>query len=430
MTAYDLDTLVDRTSMGSSKWTAMGEAARTADVDLERCRDTAGAPIAPFSVADLDLANAPEIIDALQGALARGLVLGYTVPTDHYLGAVTGWMRRRHGWDVDPDWIRVTPGVIPAFTWAIRELTAPGDGIIVQTPAYYPMYRSITSSGRRIVRNPLVESAGRFHLDLDELEQLAKDPSTTMLLLCSPHNPTGRVWERWELEEIARIVLENDLLLVSDEIHADLVQEGHEHLVASTIDPRLAERTLVLTSPSKSFNLAGLGIANAIIPDPGLRARLTEARDDLGFDNPNVLGAVACEAAYTRAEPWLDAVNELVARNHRRVREIFAERLPAVRVCDLEGTYLQWIDLRALGLPHEELTRLHACEAMLYCDEGAVFGPEGEGFARLVIATPTPVLEAALDRLCSAYERALAERPGAQRRDAQKRSAMVSSRAL
>ncbi|PWH07340.1 pyridoxal phosphate-dependent aminotransferase [Brachybacterium endophyticum] len=407
MTRYDLETLVDRSAMGSSKWEAMASGADLAGIDLAAQHERCGGAIAPFSVADLDLAHPPEITEALQRAITGGLVLGYTVPTASYLDAVRTWMRRRHGWEVDPEWVRVTPGVISAFTWAIREFTAPGDGVIVQTPGYYPMYRSISSSDRRLVRNPLVERDGRFRLDLELLEQQARDPRTTMLLLCSPHNPTGRVWERGELTELARIVEENDLLLVSDEIHADLTQPGHRHSSILTVAPQLAGRTLVLTSPSKSFNLAGLQIANAIIPDAGLRDRFTAVRDDLGFDNPNVLGAIACHAAYTRAEPWLDEVNELVGRNHALVREVLARRLPQARVADLEGTYLQWIDLRGLGLDAEQLQRVHTCEAFVFADEGPLFGPEGEGFVRLVIATPTSVLEAALERLCTAYLRAL-----------------------
>ena len=395
MSRYDLDTLVDRTAMGASKWAAMHAAAASAGTDLAAHEG----PIAPFSVADLDLPCVPEILEALQSALAGGLVLGYTVPTAEYLAAVTGWMRDRHDWEGDPAWVRVTPGVIPAFTLAIRELTAPGDGVIVQTPAYYPMFSSIESSDRRVVRNPLVERDGRFRIDLALLEEQAADPRTTALLFASPHNPTGRVWERDELAEVARIVVEHDLLLISDEIHFDLVQPGHRHTVVTEVDPRLAERTLVLTSTSKTFNTAGLGIANAIIPDAGLRDRFTAARDALGFDNPNVLGAVAVHAAYTRAGDWVDALNALVGRNHERVRAFMAEHLPAIRVTPLEGTYLQWLDLRALGLDAAELARITTGEAALFLDEGTVFGPEGAGFERINIATPTPVLEAGLERL-------------------------------
>ncbi|GAA1323771.1 pyridoxal phosphate-dependent aminotransferase [Brachybacterium rhamnosum] len=404
MTRYDFETLVDRTAMGSSKWAAMHRAAAAHGTDLT----AHDGPIAPFSVADLDLPNAPEIIEALQEALAGGLVLGYTVPTEAYLDAVTGWFARRHDWHVEPEWVRVTPGVIPAFTLAIREFTAPGDGVIVNTPAYYPMFPSIESSGRRVVRNPLVEREGRFRIDLDLLEEQARDPRTTALLFASPHNPTGRVWERKELEAVARIVVEHDLLLISDEIHHDLVQPGHRHTVVTEVDPALAERTLVLTSTSKSFNIAGLGIANAVIPDPGMRDRFTRARDDLGFDNPDVLGAVAVQAAYTRAEGWLDELIALVGRNQAVLTAFFAEHVPSARVAPLEGTFLSWVDLRPLGLDAERLARLSAGEAALFLDEGTVFGPEGAGFERFNIATPTPVLEAGLERLRRALDAALA----------------------
>ncbi|MGY5765791.1 MalY/PatB family protein [Brachybacterium sp. DNPG3] len=407
-TAYDFETLVDRTAMGSSKWIAMHRTAERFGADLSV--PEGAEPIAPFSVADLDLPQAPEIVEAIRDALADGFILGYSLPTPGYRDAVAGWLRRRHGWDVDPAWIRTTPGVIPAFTIAIRTFTAPGDGIILPTPSYYPMFGAIEKSGRRIVRSPLVERDGRWRLDLELLEEQAKDPRTTMLLFCSPHNPTGRVWEREELEAVARIALDNDLLIVSDEIHFDLVQPGHEHTVLATLGEDVAARTITLTSPSKSFNIAGLQLANAIVPDPALRERFGAEIDALGFDNPGAVGAIAAEAAYTRAEPWLDALIALVGRNHELVKAFFAEHFPQVRVADLEGTYLQWLDLRGLGFSADELERIHVVDALLFLDEGPIFGPEGEGFTRVVLATPTHVLEAALERLRLAYDRALAAR--------------------
>lgn len=405
-TAYDLETLVDRTSMGSSKWLAMHRTAARFGADLSV--DDGQEPIAPFSVADLDIPQAPEIVGAIREALDDGFVLGYSMPTPGYLDAVTSWMRERHGWEIDPAWIRTTPGVIPAFTIAIRTFTEPGDGIILPTPAYYPMFGSIERSGRRIVRSPLVERDGRWRLDLELLEEQAKDPRSTMLLFCSPHNPTGRVWERDELEAVARIAVDNDLFIVSDEIHFDLLQPGHEHTVLATLGEDVAARTIVLTSPSKSFNVAGLQLANAIVPDRALRDRFTTEVHALGFDNPGAVGAIACEAAYTRGGPWLDELIALVGRNHEVIRAFFAEHFPQVRVADLEGTYLQWVDLRGLGIDADELERIHVVEARLFLDEGTVFGPEGEGFTRFVIATPTHVLEAALERLRIAYDRALA----------------------
>lgn len=391
--AYDFTTLVDRTAMGSSKWTVMHAAAPGG---------AAGEGIAPFSVADLDLPNAPEITDGLIEALQGGLVLGYTVTTPEYVEAVTGWFARRHGWTVDPEWIVLSPGIIPAFSLAIRALTASGDGVIVQTPGYYPFFDAIALNDRRVVRNPLVQHEGRFRIDFEELERQARDPRTTMLLFCSPHNPTGRVWEEGELAEVARIVVDNDLVLVSDEIHCDLALPGHRHTVAASLGEDIAQRALVLTSPSKSFNIAGMATSNVIIPSAALRERFARELLATGHQNPNILGALACQLAYTRGEAWLDALIELIAHNQQVVRDFCAERLPQVIVADLEGTYLQWLDLRGLGLSAEELARRNI-EAGLFFDEGGIFGPEGEGFERLVIACPTDTLLAGLERMRRAY---------------------------
>jgi cystathionine beta-lyase len=389
---YDFTTLVDRTAMGSSKWLGMHRTARENHDGAD-----ARPGIAPFSVADLDMPNAPEIVTGLQDALSTR-VLGYTAPTPEYLASVSGWMRRRHDWQVPTEWICHSPGIVPAFNLAIRELSAPGDRIILQTPAYYPFFGAIENSGRELVRNPLVERDGRFGLDLDQLEEQARDPRATMLLLCSPHNPTGRVWDRDELEAIGRIVVDNDLLLISDEIHFDIVQPGVRHRPIASLSEEIAARTVTLTAPSKSFNLAGLGLGNVIISDPGLRERFTSARDALGLDNPNNLGMIACQLAYDRAEPWLDAMIDLIGRNHQVLTDFFARHFPQVRVAPLEATFLAWVDLRGLGLSGERLHEV-LMAADLYLDEGTVFGPEGEGFERIVIATPTHVLEEALERL-------------------------------
>jgi putative C-S lyase len=395
---HDFTTLVDRTPMAASKW-----------VQMHRTAERAGAAplsagIAPLSVADLDLPLAPEIRDGLREAL-EDFVLGYTAVTDRYREVVATWLRHRHGWEVPPEWVEHTPGIIAAFTLAIDTFSAPGDGVIVQTPAYYPFFRSIGDSGREIVRNPLVEVEGRWRIDLDLLERQAQDPRHTILLFASPHNPTGRVWEQDELEAVARIALENDLLVISDEIHHDLLQPGHEHTVLADLGKEVASRSIVLTSASKSFNLAGLQLGNTVIPDEDLRRRFVDARDRLGFDNPNALGTVALELAYTRAAGWLDDLIDLVGHNHRVLTERITKAFPEARVADLEGTFLAWVDLRGLGLDAEELRRRNEAEALLYLDEGTVFGPEGAGFERFNIATPTAVLEAALDRMVTAYGR-------------------------
>ncbi len=391
MPNHDFTTLVDRSAMGSVKWRLMHEA-----------NPSVPPGIAPFSVADLDLKNAPEIIAGLQSFLDEA-VLGYTMAPEPYTQAVLGWMRRRHGWEVDPDWLVPTSGVVPAFFNAIRCFTEPGDGVIIQTPAYYPFYQAIERNRRRLARNPLVLRDGRFRIDFDHLRELARDPANKLLLLCSPHNPTGRVWAREELQQVADIVLANDLVLVSDEIHFDLVLPGYRHTVVSTLGEEIARRTVVCTAPSKTFNLAGMATSNIVIPDPDLRRRFVAGLEAIGFLFPNVLGYKACELAYTRGEAWLEGLLQLVQRNHERVRRFLAERLPAVTVFDLEGTYLQWMDFRALGRSAEELQTLHEQQAMVFFDEGTIFGEEGAGFERMNLAAPEATVQQALERLAACH---------------------------
>lgn len=391
MSNYDFTTLVDRTAQSSAKWAAMHEA------------NPAIPPgIPPFSVADLDLPLAPEIRRGLQDFLETGIP-GYTRPPQAFINATVGWMQRRHQWTVDPAWLVQSNGVVSAIFTAVRAFTAPGDGVIVQTPAYYPFYAAIESKGRRVARNPLVLRDGHYTIDFDDLAHLAADPANKLLLLCSPHNPTGRVWTPEELRRIAGIALANDLIVVSDEIHFDLILPGHRHTVFATLDTNIAQRTLVCTAPSKTFNLAGLQASNIVIPNAGLRERFTAERNATGFIFLTTLGYKACELAYNQAEPWLDGLLALIEHNRQVLHAFMAEHLPHVRVFDLEGTYLQWMDFRAFGKSAEALQRINEQEAMVFFDEGTVFGPEGTGFERMNLATPTAALEAALQRLARAY---------------------------
>ncbi|MFC7787814.1 MalY/PatB family protein [Microbacterium sp. MAHUQ-60] len=391
--AYDFETTVDRTGTGAAKWEHM----RTVNPAVP-------AGISPFSVADLDLKLAPEIIDGLHEHL-QDAVLGYTVATDDYWDAVTGWFRERHGWSVDREHILLAPGVVPAFNTAVRAVTAPGDGVIVQTPAYYPFFGAIEGNDRVVVRNPLVLRDGRWRIDLDDLAEKAADPRTTALLFCSPHNPTGRVWEHAELEAIWRIARDNDLTVISDEIHFDLLMPGIQHTVFSTLNEDAAARSIICTAPSKTFNLAGMATSNIVISDEGLREKYAAEQRRTGFFTLNALGFQACRLAYTKAGGWLDGLIDLVHGNHELVRSFLAERMPEVVVHDLEGTYLQWMDFRALGLTAEELERLHQQDALVFFDEGAMFGPEGEGFERMNLAAPRRAIADALERLAQAHGR-------------------------
>ena len=391
MSPYDFSTVIDRTGTGSRKWDIMKQLVP----DLP-------SGICPFSVADLDIPHPPEIIQGLIDHLASGAILGYTTPTAQYRRVVADWMERRHGWQVDPEWIRDSPGIVTAFFAAVAAFTEPGDGVIIQTPAYYPFFMAIDRQDRTLAANPLILSDGAYVIDYDGLERLAKDPKNKILLFCSPHNPTGRVWKREELAEVARICRENDVVLLSDEIHFDLVMPGHEHTVMAKLDD-LPEHVIVCTAPSKSFNLAGMHTSNIIIPNPETRERWTTQMMSTGFFSLTTLGYKACELAYTRGEAWLDGLVALVAHNHEVLKAYMAEHLPEVHVFDLEGTYLQWMDFRAFGLPADELERIMTTEAFCFFDEGYIFGAdEGSGFERMNIACPTDAMVAALERVTTA----------------------------
>jgi len=384
---YDFETLVDRSGMGSSKWEQM----KAAKSDVSE-------GIVPFSVADMELRNPPEIIEGLKRFLDTA-ILGYTLPTESYLDAVRLWMRRRHDWEIESEWILGAEGVVGAFFSAIRAFSEPGDGIIVQTPAYYPFYRAVEKNGRRLVRNPLVDTGDTYLIDYEDLERKARDPRTTVLLFCSPHNPTGRVWTTEELRRVGEICLRNGVLIVSDEIHFDLVMPGRRHKVFATVSEELADNMIVCTAPSKTFNLAGMHASNIVIPNRALRGRYRREVEASGFFSLSILGYKACEIAYTQCEAWLDELIAHVHGNHLALKAFLESEIPAIKVYGLEGTYLQWMDFRGLGLSPDRLERRLHEKAELFFDEGYVFGEEGSGFERMNLACPRSTLMEALGRL-------------------------------
>lgn len=383
---YDFETVVNRANTGSSKWEQM-----------KRWNPDVKADTVPFSVADMELKNPPEIIEGLKEYLNTA-VLGYTVPTSDYFDAVCGWMKGRHGWEVKPEWIVNSPGVVAAFHSAIRALTQPGEGVIVMTPVYYPFYDAIEKNGRKVVRNPLINAGRTYLVDFADLERKAADPRNKLLLFCSPHNPVGRVWSREELERIGEICLRNNVLIISDEIHFDIVMPGHRHTVFAKISEELADSMVICTAPSKTFNLAGMQTSNIIIPNREIRDAYVNEVEAQGFFTLNIMGFRACEIAYTRCGAWLDEFLQLVHKNHLQLRKYLEENIPEIKVYGMEGTYLQWMDFNGLGLGRYELEELMH-ESELFFDEGYIFGDEGDGFERMNLACPTPVMMKALERL-------------------------------
>jgi cystathionine beta-lyase len=384
---YDFETVIDRTDMGSSKWEEMLEA----NPDVSK-------GIVPFSVADMELKNPPEVIEGLKEYIVS-IVLGYTMPTKSYLNAVCGWMKKRHSWDIKPDWIVGSAGVVGAFFTAIRALTDPGDGVIIMSPVYYPFYFAIEKNNRTVVKNPLINTGSTYEIDYKDLEKKAQNPKNKVLLFCSPHNPVGRVWKKEELEKVGEICLRNNVLIISDEIHFDLIMPGHNHTVFASISNELANNMVVCTAPSKTFNLAGMQTSNIIIPNKKIREAYTKITESNGSGELNILGYKACEIAYTKCEGWLDELIKLIYHNHLELKKYIEENIPKIKVYDLEGTYLQWMDFRALGLNKKELEAFNQKKAQLFFDEGYMFGDEGTGFERMNLACPTKVLMEALKRL-------------------------------
>ena len=387
MKKYDFETVVNRRGTGSMKWHELEEYNCPEDV-------------IPFSVADMELKNMPEVVEGLKEFLDNS-ILGYANPTEQYKAAVCGWMERRHGWVVRPEWIVDTPGVINAFFTAVHAFTQPGDNVLLLTPVYYPMYMAARRNGRGLAESPLIrDEAGVYHVDWADFEAKAKDPKTTLFLLCSPHNPASRVWSREELARMAQICLDNGVLICSDEIHNDLIMPGYQHTVLAALGEDVAQHSVICTAPSKTFNLAGLQTSNILIPNESLRERF---RREMGHHdgNPkcNILGLEGCRLAYTYGDQWLEQVLELIHTNCRLVTDFLAREFPAVRVTPLEGTYLLWMDFNPLGIESKELDRILKEDAHLLFDDGAVFGNAGAGFQRWNLACPSAYIKRGLERL-------------------------------
>ncbi len=386
---YDFTSFIDRSNTGSSKWEQMGG-----------WNPQVSKGVVPFSVADMEFKNPPEITEGLKKYLDTA-ILGYTQPTGNYLHAVCDWMKKRHNWIIEPDWIVGTPGVVNAFFLAVKTLTNSGDGIIIQPPVYYPFYAAIARNQRMVVKNPLIFTGSNYCIDYDDLELKARDPGNKVLLFCSPHNPVGRVWTPDELARVGEICLRNNVLIISDEIHFDLIMPGHQHTVFANVAEELADHMIVCTSPSKTFNLAGLQTSNIIIPNPQIRKAYVKEMASNGSLSLNILGYMACEIAYTQCEEWLNQLLQVVYHNHLELKTFIEKNLPLIKAFDLEGTYLQWMDFRGLGLDQQELERFLHFEAQLFLDEGYIFGEEGSGFERMNIACPTKIMLDGLKRLAA-----------------------------
>nr|WP_314464764.1 MalY/PatB family protein [uncultured Clostridium sp.] len=388
MSKYNLETISKRFLVGSKKWDEITQFHPEIDED-----------IIPFSVADMELDTASEIKEGLKKYI-EDHVLGYANPTQAFYDAVCRWMTDRHNWVIKPEWILTTSGVISALYSAVNVYTKPGEGVMLMTPVYYPMYNAISVNDRVLVENKLVNNNGHYEIDFEDFEAKVKDPNTKLLILCSPHNPSSRVWTMEELERIGRLCIDNGVLIVSDEIHFDLVMPGYKHIVFANISEEFAQHSIICTAPSKTFNLAGLQTSSIIIPNEELRKAFRDHQlKEEANPKSNVLGYEANRIAYTECDAWLDKVNELIYKNNQIVEAFMEREFPQVKITKMEGTYLLWMDFNPLGIEYKELAKLLRIEAKLFFDDGYIFGEQGEGFERWNLACPTRYIQEGLERL-------------------------------
>ena len=360
------------------------------------------ADILPFWVADMDFRAPVPVIDALKARAEHG-IFGYTQVKDDYFAVLQNWFRTRHDWTVERRELILTPGVVFAIATAIRAFTIKGDAVLIQQPVYYPFANMIRQNERVIVDNPLRLIEGRYEIDFADFEQKIIEHRVKLFILCSPHNPVGRVWTRAELEQIAAVCLRHNVIVVADEIHEEFVRPGFRHVPFASLSEEAAAITVTCTSPSKTFNLAGLQISNIFIRNTLLRRRFKEELGRTGYDEPNTLGLTGAKAAYEHGAEWLAQLLAYIEENHSRTKSFLAAHLPKVQIIEPEGTYLLWLDFRAYGLSDEALNEKIIREAHLWLDDGPIFGAGGSGFQRINIACPWATLETGLQNLAKAF---------------------------
>ncbi len=384
---YNFDKKIDRRGTSSVKWDKVDEVFNRED-------------IIPLWVADSDWETAPEIIESLKARVEHG-VFGYTFPTEEYKNVIVDWYKKRYDWEIESDWITLLSGVVPGINIALRALTRPGDSVVVQPPVYYPFFSAVENNGNILLENQLVikEENGRkkYKIDWLDLEKMIRNnPGTSALIFCHPHNPVGRVWQLDELNKLLDIAEKYNLMIISDEIHADFVYNG-QHQPLAAIRPEMREQILTISAPSKSFNIAGLATAYAIIPDSNYKKKFQKAAEGIQPAS-KPLGLTALKAAYEDGENWLDSQNKYIEDNYKLVNNRIAD-IPGIEMIESEGTYLVWLDFRQTGLTDQELEDLLFHEAKVGLEPGHWFGKGGRGFFRMNLATQRYNIEEALDRL-------------------------------
>ena len=384
---YNFDEIIDRSGTNSSKWEP--------DVLKELFGES---DLMPFWVADMDFKVAEPIVEAIVKAAQHG-IYGYSNRPASYYQAIIDWTERRFGWKLEKEWIEYTPGIVPAVNYAIQAFCMPGDNVLIQQPVYYPFANAINNNGCHVVSNDLIFDGEKYNMDIKDLEEKLKDPKTTMMILCSPHNPVSRIWSREELKKVAQLCLENEVLLISDEIHNDLVFSGYKHTIFGLVGDEYLNNLIVCTAPSKTFNMAGMQSSNVIIPNSSLMRRFRRVleRNSIGSQNP--LSIVSLEAAYKHGEEWLEQLLEYLEGNIKFIDEYLKNNIPKARMIKPQATYLAWIDFSAYVDEGSKIEELMAKKGKIAMDGGTWFGSQGAGFMRLNFACPRELLRQGLDRM-------------------------------
>jgi cystathionine beta-lyase len=387
---YNFDEIIDRRNTACYKYDLRNKFFNNPDV-------------LPMWVADMDFRTPDFVMNAIKTRLEHE-ILGYSFHTDSQFQSIIDWVYLRHQWKVKKEWIGFTPGVVPALNFTVLTFTNPGDKIIIQTPVYFPFYSAVTDHDRQLILNPLKLKNGRYSMDLENLKSQI-DSGTKMLILCSPHNPTGNVWKKDELTELTEICLKNDILIISDEIHADIVYEGQKHIPAAMINEEVANQTITLMAPSKTFNFAGLSTSYFIASNNTLYDQMYKAVNKMHLGMGNIIGNIALEAAYGEGNEWLAQLMKYLQGNVKFTKDFINSNMPALKLIEPEATFLLWIDFRNTGLDDKTIRILLVEDAQIGLSNGILFGKDGRGFQRVNIGCPRSILEKGLRQIVRAIKK-------------------------
>ena len=381
---YDFSSLTDRHDTNSLKW----------DVDEN---------VLPMWVADMDFKTAPEIIDAIQEKVGKG-ILGYTIVPDAWYQAIINWWGEKHDFKIDKEWLIFCTGVVPAISSAVRKMTSVGENILVQTPVYNIFFNSIVNNGRNIVENKLMYNGKQYSIDFEDLESKLSNPQTTMMILCNPHNPVGKIWDKETLERIGELCFKHHVLVLSDEIHCDLTDTQHEYIPFASVSEICAKNSITCIAPTKTFNIAGVQTAAVVVPDEVLRHKMNRALNTDEVAEPNAIAMEATVAAFTKGEGWLNELRSYIEENRKAAEDFIEAQLPELYLVPAHATYLLWVDCSRITQDTTSLCQFLRSEAALYVSAGGSYGETGRGFIRINIACPKRRLNDGLTRLKKGIE--------------------------